>query len=78
MYYDLTDTGELGTTGVIDNVNLYTPSMIFQSLNGGVLSVGQFKTDLLGRNSNLQSIQVKQFAQSDRYLKNIIRFLINS
>ncbi len=72
MYYDLTDTGEPGTTGVIDNANLYTPAMIFQSLNGGLLSVGQFKSDLLGRNSNLQSLQVKQFGQSDRYFKNII------
>ena len=67
MYYDLTDTGEPGTTGVIDNANLYTPAMIFQSLNSNVLSVGQFKTDLLGRNSNLQSLQVNQLVQNYGY-----------
>ncbi len=67
MYYDLTDTGEPGTTGVIDNANLYTPAMIFQSLNSGVLSVGQFNADLLGRNNNLQSTQVNQLVQSYGY-----------
>ncbi|GGZ34292.1 hypothetical protein GCM10007049_29570 [Echinicola pacifica] len=67
LYYDLTDTGEPTSTGVIDNVNLYTPAMIFQSLNGGVLSVGQFKTDLLKRNNNLQITQVNQLIQSYGY-----------
>ncbi len=67
LYYDLTDTGEPGFTGVVDNANLYTPNMIFESLNGGVLSVSQFKTDLLGRNNNLQSLQVNQLIQSYGY-----------
>ncbi len=67
LYHDLTDSGEPTTTGVVDNVNLYTPSMIFQSLNSSVLSVGQFKTDLLGRNSNLQSLQVNILVQTYGY-----------
>ncbi|MDF2159184.1 hypothetical protein P2G54_15080 [Algoriphagus sp. CAU 1675] len=67
LYYDLTDTGEPSSTGVVDNANLYTPAMIFQSLNSEVLSVGQFKTDLLSRNNNLQSTQVNQLVQSYGY-----------
>lgn len=55
LYYDLTDTGEPSSTGVVDNVNGYTPAMIFQSLNTNVLTVGQFRTDLLIRQNNLQS-----------------------
>jgi len=67
LYYDLTDTGEPSSTGVVDNANLYTPAMIFQSLNSGVLTVGQFKTDLLARQNNLQSTQVNQLVQSYGY-----------
>jgi hypothetical protein len=67
LYYDLTGTGEPSSTGVVDNVNGYTPAMIFQSLNSGVLSVGQFKTDLLSRQNNLQSTQVNQLVQSYGY-----------
>lgn len=67
LYYDLTDTGEPSSTGVVDNANLYTPAMIFQSLNSGVLTVGQFKTDLLARQNNLQSNQVNQLVQSYGY-----------
>jgi len=67
LYYDLTDTGEPSSTGVVDNVNSYTPAMIFQSLNTNVLTVGQFRTDLLSRQNNLQSTQVNQLVQSYGY-----------
>lgn len=41
--------------------------MIFQSLNSSVLSIGQFKTDLLARNNNQQSTQANQLVQSYGY-----------
>ena len=54
-------------TGEEINVNGYTPAMIFQSLNTNVLTVGQFRTDLLSRQNNLQSTQVNQLVQSYGY-----------
>lgn len=67
LYYDLVDSGEPTSTGVIDNVNAYTPAMIFQSLNSNVLTVAQFKSDLLNRQNNLQSTQVNQLVQGYGY-----------
>ncbi|SMD43378.1 hypothetical protein SAMN00777080_1970 [Aquiflexum balticum DSM 16537] len=55
MYYDLTDSGEPLSTLVIDNVNAYTPGMIFTSLWSDVVTVNQFRNDLLLRNGNVQS-----------------------
>lgn len=67
MFYDLIDSGEPSSTLVIDNVNGYTPGMIFQSIGANVLTIGQFKTDLLGRHGNIQSPQVNQLVQSYGY-----------
>ncbi|MEP1087698.1 hypothetical protein [Algoriphagus sp.] len=67
LYYDLTDTSEPSSTAIVDNVNAYTPAMIFQSLSSNVLTVGQFKTDLLARQNNLQSTQVTQLVQGYGY-----------
>ena len=67
MYYDLTDSGEPLSTLVIDNVNAYTSGMIFTSLWADVVSVNQFRNDLLLRSGNVQSAQVNQLVQSYGY-----------
>lgn len=67
MYYDLTDSGEPLSTLVIDNVNAYTPGMIFTSLWSDVVTVNQFRNDLLFRSGNIQSAQVNQLVQSYGY-----------
>jgi hypothetical protein len=67
MYYYLTDSGEPLSTLVIDNVNAYTPGMIFTSLWSDVVTVTQFRNDLLSRNGNVQSAQVNQLVQSYGY-----------
>lgn len=67
MFYDLTDTGEPLSTLVIDNVNAYSPGMIFTSLWSNVLSVSHFRNDLLQRSGNTQSAQVNQLVQSYGY-----------
>lgn len=64
MYYDLTDSGEPLSTLVIDNVNDDTPGMIFTSLWSDVVSVNQFRNDLLFRSGNVQSPQVNQLVHS--------------
>jgi hypothetical protein len=67
MYYDLMDTGEPVSTLVIDNVNAYTTGMIFTSLWSDVVTVSQFRNDLLLRSGNVQSAQVNQLVQSYGY-----------
>ncbi len=67
MYYDLTDSGEPLSTLVIDNVNAYTPGMIFTSLSSNVVTVNQFRNDLVPRHGNIQSAQVNQLVQSYGY-----------
>jgi len=67
MSYNFMDHIKTELTGEEINVNGITPAMIFQSLNTNVLTVGQFKTDLLARENNLQSTQVNQLLQSYGY-----------
>jgi hypothetical protein len=67
MFNKIIDCIKTESTGQEINVNLYTPAMIFQSLNSNVLTVGQFRTDLLSRQNNLQSTQVNQLVQSYGY-----------
>ena len=55
------------STLVIDNVNAYTTGMIFTSLWSDVVSVTQFRNDLLQRSGNTQSAQVNQLVQSYGY-----------
>lgn len=55
------------STLVIDNVNAYTPGMIFTSLWSGVVTVNEFRNDLLLRSGNAQSAQVNQLVQSYGY-----------
>jgi len=55
------------TSREIDNVNAYTTGMIFTSLWSNVLSVSQFRNDLLQRSGNIQSAQVNQLVQSYGY-----------
>lgn len=52
------------STLVIDNVNAYTTGMIFTSLWSGVVTVNEFRNDLLSRSANVQSAQVNQLVQS--------------
>jgi|GEM_PF-2716334 hypothetical protein len=67
MFNKIIDCIKTESTGEEINVNLYTSAMIFQILNSSVLSVGHFKADLLGRNSNLQSTEVNQLVQDYGY-----------
>lgn len=55
------------STLVIDNVNAYTTGMIFTSLWSDVVTVSQFRNDLLSRSGNVQSAQVNQLVQSYNY-----------
>jgi hypothetical protein len=50
------------STQVIDNA--YTTGIIFTSLWSGVVTVNEFRNDLLSRSGNVQSAQVNQLVQS--------------
>ncbi len=67
MFHDMTDNGEPPNTGVIDNVNTYTPNQLFSGLRENVTTVRGYQQEVLNGNNNQQAAQVDQLVTSYRY-----------
>ena len=63
--YDMTDGGEEPfITGIIDDVNTYTPNQVFNALRDDVVSVPMFRDRILLQNNNRQIQQVNNLFNS--------------
>ena len=67
LYHDMTDTGEPAFTGVVDNVNAFTPATAFRGLQADVLSVREYEDKVRAQTNGRQAAQMGQLVTSYQY-----------